>query len=177
MQTNDLPAFIDGNKPEGMPQVVIIENPHTGHCAQCTPEICQYPRIPGLQLLTGYIMSTLRDSHRYSLFGNLRTRDAYKAKDDDISCRSRVLQEAQFVARRIRKDRLEDEALPLAYELSSEGIRYLGGGIRINFQFAGQHICIHKPQARSFKMSMIKGRFTGAVWPCKSDDDRAAIQR
>jgi hypothetical protein len=26
-------------------------------------------------------------------------------------------------------------------------------------------------------MSMIKRRFTGSVWPCKSDDDRAAVQR
>jgi hypothetical protein len=159
-----------------MSQIVIVKDPHMGHFAQRTPEVCHSPRIPGFELLFGHIVAALGNAHAYTFFGNSRTGDPDEAKDNGVPGCFRVFEEGDLIAHWIGKDRLKDKALPLADKLFADRISHSGCFVRAGVKFSGQHIGIHKTQTGLLKVRVEECRFAGAVRAGNRNDDRAAIE-
>src|SRR5260370_11102655 len=108
-------------------------------------------------------MSTLRDSHRHTLFRNLRAGSSNETKDNVVAHCHGLFEKGQLVTNGVGKDSLEDEALTLVNQLPSERIGHIGRCVCVYIQFVSEHVGIDKAQSCRPKVSVVKSSFASPI--------------
>ena len=174
---SQLASLEDGDAAKRHLKIVVVEDEDVRKFESGGLEIGERARVTGEKFVGRNVVATLRDAHGHALFTRFRAGDSNETEHHRVTSGDGFLQEDEFVAYRIGKDRFKHEALSLIDQFAAYGVGDFRCCVRLKVKFPGDDIGVDKTQASGLKVSVVKGGLARTVRPCERHDQRTPIER